>query len=428
MSKYVTLFGKTLETKNQISYDKAEFVLLGEKEGDQIPISKDLLSKHILVIGGIGTGKTNTINLLLRNLMGTMNENDVMIIFDPKKDYYNDFHKEGDIIVSNDETCNAYWNIFNEIMIDNRIEENINEIASYFYKDRIDKSSNPFFPSAAKDVFASLLSYIIRKNKTDLMNNKALRNLVDTVESKDYISIFKKYDDLSGICSYIADDAKGQAQGVMAEYKQALREILIGNFKKEGDFSIRQTVRNRGNKVIYIEYDLGLGRTLAPIYSLLFDLAIKEALCRQEDEKGNVYFIIDEFRLLRPLSHMDNGINFGRSLGAKFVLGLQNAEQVYDVYGENAGRSILSGCNTLIGFNVSDKATRELIEERGGESIKLLTRQSQIRSRGIQEDVQRANCIEDADIRNLEVGQAIVQYGQLNPFIFKFKKFEKDKK
>ena len=42
-------------------------------------------------------------------------------------------------------------------------------------------------------------------------------------------------------------------------------------------------------------------------------LAIKESLCRSKEDKGNVYFIMDEFRLLRPLSHMDNGINFGRS-------------------------------------------------------------------------------------------------------------------
>lgn len=428
MTKYNTLVGKTLRTVNQIPEDDAEFVLPGDTPGDYIPISKKLLSKHILLIGGIGTGKTNTINLLLRNLMDTMDNNDVMVIFDPKRDYYDEFYKEGDIVISNDETCTTYWNVFNEILIDNRIEENINEIASYFYKDRIDKSSNPFFPSAAKDVFASVLSYIIRKNKTGLMNNRALRNIVDTASSSDYIKIFSKYDDLSGICSYIADDAKGQAQGVIAEYKQALREIFIGNFKKEGDFSIRKAIREKGRKVIYIEYDLGLGRTLAPIYSLLFDLAIKESLCRSKEDKGNVYFIMDEFRLLRPLSHMDNGINFGRSLGAKFVTGLQNAEQIYDVYGENAGRSILSGFNTLIGFNVSDKATRELIEERSGESIKLLSRQSQIRSRGVQEDIQRANCIEDPDIGDLGLGQAIIQHGNLDPFIFKFREYKKVKK
>ena len=67
-------------------------------------------------------------------------------------------------------------------------------------------------------------------------------------------------------------------------------------------------------------------------------------------------------------------------------------------------------------------------EERSGESIKLLSRQSQIRSRGVQEDIQRANCIEDPDIGDLGLGQAIIQHGNLDPFIFKFREYKKVKK
>ena len=81
-------------------------------------------------------------------------------------------------------------------------------------------------------------------------------------------------------------------------------------------------------KVIFVEYDLGIGGMLTPIYKLLMDLAIKEALCRKSNE-GNVYFMIDEFRLLPHLEHVDDGVNFGRSLGAKFFLGVQNIEQVF---------------------------------------------------------------------------------------------------
>ena len=75
---------------------------------------------------------------------------------------------------------------------------------------------------------------------------------------------------------------------------------------------MRQIVRRKGGKVVFIEYDTGIGNMLTPIYKLLIDLAIKEALCRKNNE-GNVYFILDEFRLLPHLEHIDNGVNFGRS-------------------------------------------------------------------------------------------------------------------
>ena len=352
IDSYNTFAGFRLMDSNQIESKDPVFILPSADKG-YIPIDYSLLSKHIMLLGGIGTGKTNTINFLIDNIRGCMGQKDVMMIFDPKGDYYDEFYREGDIVISNDEKSTVSWNIFEEVLVDDRIEENINEIATYFYEEKIARSSNPFFPSAARDIFASLISYLIRGDFENYRNNKSLRSIIDSKTSEDYIRYFSRYGDLRSVCSYIADDAKGQTQGVMSEFIQTLREILVGNFKKKGDFSIRRAVREKGGKVIFVEYDLGLGKTLAPIYTLLFDLAIKEALCRKQED-GNVYFVMDEFRLMNALSHMDNGINFGRSLGAKFIIGIQNVNQVFDVYGETAARSILSGFSTLISFSVSD--------------------------------------------------------------------------
>lgn len=421
INSYEMIQGSKLENTVQISNANPFFVIPGTN--GMIPVDLSMLSKHLLFLGGIGMGKTNGINLVVRNIRNTMTDNDIMVIFDPKGDYYETFYREGDIVISNDERCTDFWNIFEEINIDDRKEVNIMEIANFFFKEKIEHSSNPFFPGAAKDVFASLLTYIVRKNIPQVMNNRALRRNIDTKNSKDYTQFFSQYDDMKGVCAYIADDAKGQTQGVISEFQQTVREIFIGNFRKKGDFSIRKAVRNKGNKAIFIEYDLSLGKTLAPIYGLLMDLAIKESLCRKSDE-GNVYFVMDEFRLMTPLEHMDNGINFGRSLGAKFILGLQNVEQIYDVYGEFAGRSILSGCSTLIAFYVNDAASREIIKERGGENLKKLTFSSSVASKGIYEQVMNGHCIEDWDIGQLGVGEAIVQYSNCSPFVFKFRKFE----
>lgn len=81
--------------------------------------------------------------------------------------------------------------------------------------------------------------------------------------------------------SYIFDDRSPQTQGVISELQQLSRELFLGNFKKDGTLSLRNIIRAKGGKVIFIEYDLGIGNMLSPIYTLLFDLAIKEALCRK---------------------------------------------------------------------------------------------------------------------------------------------------
>ena len=223
--------------------------------------------------------------------------------------------------------------------------------------------------------------------------------------------------------SYISDPKSGQTLGVLAELQQMVREIFIGNFAKNGTLSVRRLIREKGARVIFIEYDLGIGGMLTPVYKLLMDLAIKEALCRRSNE-GNVYFMIDEFRLLPHLEHIDDGVNFGRSLGAKFFIGVQNIEQVFHAYGSELARSILSGFSTLLAFRVTDGATRDFIKETFGRNITVTAYESSISSRGMTEHLRETNVVEDWDIAGLQLGEAIVGYSGYPPFRFKFRKYD----
>ncbi len=161
---------------------------------------------------------------------------------------------------------------------------------------------------------------------------------------------------------------------------------------------------------------------LTPIYRLLLDMALKEALGRKKSE-GNVWFIIDEFRLIPNLQHIDDGVNFGRSLGAKFVIGVQNIEQVFHAYGESLARSILSGFSTTIAFKVNDITTRQFIQQLFGKNRKKEIYMSSVAARGIVEQVRESNVVEDWDITNLPLGRAIIGLPEQEPFYFQFEKF-----
>ena len=53
------------------------------------------------------------------------------------------------------------------------------------------------------------------------------------------------------------------------------------------------------------------------------------------------------------LRHVDDAVNFGRSLGIKFLIGYQNIEQIADIYGEARAHSLLSGFLTGIFFDAT---------------------------------------------------------------------------
>ncbi len=388
------------------------------------PLSDDLLSKHLLFIGGIGMGKTNGIFQILSQLRNHMTSNDVMVIFDTKGDFYETFYRQGDIVISNDEKATGpfgkdYWNIFEEINAGINTEEEIVEIARALFYERSNKSSQPFFPNAARDLFSGVMLHFHRMG--GVKNNAVLRSFLDQTPSGEMRAILQQHQDLKAMTSYIADDRSPQTQGVISELQQHLREIFIGNFRKEGSLSIRQAIRAKQGRLVFVEYDLGIGGMLTPIYQLMLDMAIKEALSRKKSD-GNVWFIIDEFRLIPNLQHIDDGINFGRSMGAKFIIGVQNIEQVFHAYGEAQAHSILSGLLTTVAFRVNDAATRKFIQELLGKNRKKEVFMSSVSSRGIVEQIREANVVEDWEISNMRVGEAIINTPGYEPFLFHFDK------
>lgn len=424
--------GQSILSTVPIRDPQASFALLGTGEDGralQWPVGPEQLSRHMLLLGGIGTGKSNAFNHIIRSVRRTMTKDDVMIIFDTKGDFYNEFYRPGDVVISNDSRADGgsgpdYWNIFREVDVDDRLEENVLEICRTIFSEKLEKTSQPFFPNAAKDLLNALILFLCRSEKSrERRNNRSLRSILDSFEVESMIRILRAYPDTKAMESYIADPNSGQTLGVVAELQQMVREIFVGNFAKRGTLSMRRLVREKGARVVFVEYDLGIGGMLTPIYKLLMDLAIKEALCRKSNE-GNVYFMIDEFRLLPHLEHVDDGVNFGRSLGAKFFLGVQNIEQVFHAYGNDLARSILSGFSTLVAFRVADGTTRDYIKEIFGKNLSMTFYESGVSARGMQETVRETHVVEDWDVGGLKLGEAIVGYGGYPPFRFKFRKYE----
>lgn len=394
----------------------------------KIPLPDNIFNRHVLFLGGIGTGKTNAIFQLLKQLRHSMTDKDVMLIFDTKGDYYNEFYRQGDIVISNDEKATGpgrvdCWNIFREFGLDESIEENANEISRTLFYEKSLRSNQPFFPNAARDLFTSILLHHYRSGKSGQINNATLRSFLDQSPSAEIRAMLESHEDMKAMVSYIADDRSPQTQGVISELQQMVREIFIGNFRNAGTISVRDAIRQKGGRAIFVEYDLGIGNTLTPIYRLLLDLAIKEALGRKKSE-GNVWFIIDEFRLVPNLQHVDDGVNFGRSLGAKFIIGVQNVEQVFYAYGESMARSILSGFLTTIAFRVNDVTTRTFIQDLFGRNRKRESYMSSVQARGLVEEVREANVVEDWDLGNLPLGKAIIGLPGSDPFLFQFSLYQ----
>lgn len=397
-----------------------------------LKLTQDILSKHTLLIGGTGCGKTNVFNYFVQQLKAKLTKDDVMIIFDTKGDFLRQFYRQGDYIISNSKAHAQYatkWNIYKEIVVDGferkDVANNTHEITRSFFRDALEKTSQPFFPNAARDLLAALIIAHVRLGEDDLnfkksfFNNKALKEYLDKLSPQKIVKLLSHdvFSDLSSVLCYIGDGKSDQSLGVLAELQNAMRQVLMGTFAEDGRFSVREFVRAKGAKTLFVEYDMSIGDTLTPIYRLLFDLALKEAMGRNKPE-GNVYLICDEFKLLPNLQHIEDGVNFGRSLGVKIIAGIQSIEQLYEIYGESKGRNIAAGFSSVFAFKANDTTTREFVSDLYGKNIVL--EQYRSSNNTLIEEKREGKTVEDWDMNNLQVGQAIVGLPFEKPFKFQF--------
>ena len=169
-------------------------------------------------------------------------------------------------------------------------------------------------------------------------------------------------------------------------------------------------VRNRGGVIVFLEYDVRYAETLGVIYSLLYDLAIKEAL---STPGGNKFFICDEASLLPYIQHMGDLLNFGAGFGCKTIVGLQSFAQLKKNYGEDGAAAIAAGFCNMFAYQNTDYASRNYVKQRCGEVFEAYSYAGQ----NISHD---SFTIRDSDLNNLLTGQAFVDLKNLAPFRFQF--------
>lgn len=389
-------------------------------------VTREQLSTHWLLVGAAGCGKTNCIREAILQIKRKMGPKDSMLVFDPKGDFLS-LASSHDHILS----CfgdDAGWNLFGEVTSDGWslpcIEANAHEIADTVFAESIESSSQPFFPKAARDIFAALLSAIAYAGADDrlfrlaYLNNKTLRAYLRTLSAKRLADFLSRVPSLAGVLAYVGNGSSDQALGVIAELEEAVNRLFMGNFGGVGAFSIRRMQRARAGMAAFVEYDPANGSS--PAYQVLVDLYLKEALAMATEE-GDIYLVLDELKMLPRLGHLEDALTFGRSKGVKIIAGLQSMEQLFEVYGEYGGRNLASGFQTISAFHTNNAATRAFVQGVLGSSVKSI---SYLDPSGKSTAMtHEGSVVEDWDFTGLRCGQAIVSQPYCVPYRFSYERY-----
>ncbi len=410
--------------------------------GKVIGLNKESLSLGCLAVAAPGGGKTNLFDMILSRLVTDMDNQDVIIIFDTKGDYLAEFgsripEEERVVIGSGWEyrKLTSYHNIFAEIMprgVDGKLvytpdsDVDTLEIAELFFQ-QMHSAPQPVFPAMAEQIVAGIIIYFMRRywrEDQSRLNNQELIHFFQSRTTEELKAVFEEdyMEDYKSCISYIS--GKGtQTQGVNSYIGAILRKMFIGPFAMADparEFSMMHILTGRKRTVVFIEYDLKRGNALAPMYGILIDQALKNALGGRGDTRKNVYLLLDEWALLPKLKYAADSLSFGRSQGVKVMAGIQNISAIEDLYGEAGARNILAGFQNIFAFRITDYHTRRFLVERLGENYQNISFSAQNESANIQ---YTGHTLEEWDLMELELGQAAVVLAGEAPFLFRFPRY-----
>ena len=417
-------------------------VIFPNNDRQAFGFSEEQMSKHLLMLGGIGSGKTNVFNFIVNQLKDNLDANDVMLIFDTKGDFQERFYQSRNprhLLIGNDKKyagLTRSWNIFDELrneegQFDKRSILTAKEIAKQLFVGR-ESSTQPFFAQAAADLVSKAIIHLVRQAKKNGTENRlCTAGLVRFLRRANHETYYQMTEDplnkdfISAQLYFGKPGEKltAQALGVFGSINSMVEDLFVGVFAEDtgvGEISMRRLVQKKGARILFVEYDLATGEVLTPMYRILFDLALKQALGGREEERGNTYLIIDEFKLLPNLMHIDDALNFGRSLGVKVCAGLQSISQLYDIYGQDRGKVLAAGFMNCFCFQTMDPDSRQYISDRFGKTYENLAFRDYETPLNFQRE---AHSVEDWNIIDLIPGDAYVQMVGYKPFKYHFALF-----
>jgi Type IV secretion-system coupling protein DNA-binding domain len=379
-------------------YPETLFDLRAGKEKIRFP--ETLTSRHIVLAGASGTGKTQVTNSLLKQLEKQRRQK--VLVLDLNGQYYSRFGKKGDIILSLYDKRTAAWDFWSE------------DAPPEFFAEALIENDDKFFAPAGRGLMTDLLRL-----------NNAIDGLWQDLTSKPEKLLSK----LEGGISPALIGAPEQAAGVQATASLRLNFLQHLNHWSDGNpFTMTDwCVNDSENWVFLIVRDRDLAAS-KPILRVWFDLATLGVLGRDENKDyPHLWLIADELPALGQLPTLGKLLSQGRKYRASVVAGYQTSGQIEDLYGRDGAKEIFQGLQSKIIFRCSDsetskKASLDLGEqdvEEIGTSIQFGKMPDSDRS-SLNRSIKTRPIVMPSELQNLPDLQAYIKICDFNPTLLHF--------
>jgi type IV conjugative transfer system coupling protein TraD len=333
----------------------------------KMPLVKDMETRHILVTGSTGSGKTN----LLHNLLPQIRKKkQSAIILDQTGEMISKYYdpKRGDIIFNPFDARSHMWDFWQDCVNFDDTERFAKIMLSY-QSNRAGSKSDPFWENSAEIVLTACIEHI-KKEKG------SLRDLMHLLEHAS-IEQLKKILEHSHAKRQISTGATQTISSiltVLATNIKPLRYLALLSQEERSLFSLKHFIKQiqqpgHSGAWLFLATKPHNRESTLPLLATMTELAMSELIALPIDEKKRLWFIIDELAALKKLPSLSSILSEGRKYGACVVAAMQSLNQLYENYGYYLGSTIFGQFGTNFFFRNHESNVSKILNDLSGQQI-----------------------------------------------------------
>jgi type IV conjugative transfer system coupling protein TraD len=317
-----------------------------------VPMRLKSETLHTLFAGAQGTGKSQQFFALMKQVRARGKR---MIVYDPTGEFTQAFYREGkDILMNPLDARSPNWSVWQEIAKDYHYDN----IANGLIPDPA--GSDPFWAHAGRMLLKDVIAVLGKKGKR---SNRELYKAIAMTKLED---LHKLLQGTAG-ASYVDPTTERTGMSLKMTVQNQLESFRF--LPDEGEpFSIRKWIHEEGDSWMFITARESMRDALKPVLSLWIDTAIKAVLDLEPVHRERLWFCIDELPTLQKLDILKLALTNTRKYGLCMVLGVQDFSQLYEIYGHDLAKTIISGCQTKLLLRVTDGAAAKLLADLMGQA------------------------------------------------------------
>jgi type IV conjugative transfer system coupling protein TraD len=385
----------------------------------RLPIVKDSETRHFLICGSTGSGKTNLIDCFLPQIE---TRKQPAIIVDQTGEmiakYYNP--ARGDIIFNPLDDRSHFWDFWSDCSGNSEATdassdrlEKFAKILFSFNRRVSGSSSDPFWENSAEVIFTSAVMHLFKQNKLSI---EYLLEML-TSWSPEYLSHALA---ATPAARYLTKDNRITASSILSVLATSIKPLKYLKEPKHGPeeseiFTLSSFIKEAQNgkeSWLFLSAKPSARELTLPLISCLLELSIAMMMDNINQKSAKIWFVLDELAALGKLPALGGLMSEGRKYGACVIAAMQSLNQLYAGYGQYLGSTLFGQFGSKFFFKNDEPQIAKMIIDLCGTSI--INRQLKNTSFGASElrdgvsyteQEKTKNLVEYSDLASLKVGE-----------------------